>query len=105
VSPLRGKKPQNRPLSKLNTGRFVLREMLPVISKKSVRKHKVSYEIKCKQSEPPVSFRPAVVHIHTSVHAVVDWHVDYKKIIQGLQPIQFLKKTFANKLLTWHNFS
>jgi len=32
VSPLRGKKPQNRPLSKLNTGRFVLRAMLPVKS-------------------------------------------------------------------------
>jgi len=30
VSPLRGEKPQNRPLSKLNTGRFALREMLPV---------------------------------------------------------------------------
>jgi len=32
VSPLRGEKPQNRPLSKLNTGRFALREMLPVKS-------------------------------------------------------------------------
>jgi len=30
VSPLRGEKPQNRPLSKLNTGRFALRAMLPV---------------------------------------------------------------------------
>jgi len=30
VSPLWGKKPQNRPLSKLNTGRFALRTMLPV---------------------------------------------------------------------------
>ena len=30
VSPLRGEKPQNRPLSKLNTGRFLLRAMLPV---------------------------------------------------------------------------
>ena len=30
--PLRGEKPQNRPLSKLNTGRFVLRTMLPVMS-------------------------------------------------------------------------
>jgi len=26
VSPLRGEKPQNRPVSKLNTGRFALRE-------------------------------------------------------------------------------
>jgi len=26
-----GRKPQNRPLSKLNTGRFALRAMLPVI--------------------------------------------------------------------------
>jgi len=32
VSPLRGEKPQNWPLSKLNTGRFALRAMLPVIS-------------------------------------------------------------------------
>jgi len=31
VSPLRGEKPKNRPLSKLNTGRFALRAMLPVI--------------------------------------------------------------------------
>jgi len=30
VSPLRGENPQNRPLSKLNTGRFALRAMLPV---------------------------------------------------------------------------
>jgi len=30
VLPLRGEKPQNRPLSKLNTGRFALRAMLPV---------------------------------------------------------------------------
>jgi len=30
VSPLRGEKPQNQPLSKLNTGRFALRAMLPV---------------------------------------------------------------------------
>jgi len=31
VSPLRGEKPQNRPLSKLNTGRLALHAMLPVI--------------------------------------------------------------------------
>ena len=30
VSPLRGEKPKNWPLSKLNTGRFALRAMLPV---------------------------------------------------------------------------
>jgi len=30
VSPLWGEKPQNRPLSKLNTSRFALRAMLPV---------------------------------------------------------------------------
>ena len=29
VLPLRGEKPQNRSLSKLNTGRFALRAMLP----------------------------------------------------------------------------
>jgi len=33
VSPLRGEKPQNWPLSKLNTGRFALRAMLPVKTK------------------------------------------------------------------------
>ena len=32
VSPVRGEKPQNRLLSKLNTGRFALRAMLPVIT-------------------------------------------------------------------------
>jgi len=35
VSPLRGEKPQNWPLSKLNTGRFALRAMLPVITPSS----------------------------------------------------------------------
>jgi len=30
VSPLWGEKPQNRPLSKLNTGRLALRAMQPV---------------------------------------------------------------------------
>jgi len=30
MSPLRGEKPQNRHVSKLNTGRFALRAMLPV---------------------------------------------------------------------------
>ena len=34
VLPLRGEKPQNWPLSKLNTGRFALRAMLPVIMTK-----------------------------------------------------------------------
>ena len=37
VSPLRGKKPQNRPLSKRNTGRFALRAMLPVTKKTQMR--------------------------------------------------------------------
>jgi len=32
VSPLRGEKPQNWPLSKLNTGRYALRAMLPVMN-------------------------------------------------------------------------
>jgi len=32
VSPLRGEKPQNRPLSKLDTARLALRAMLPVIN-------------------------------------------------------------------------
>ena len=32
MSPLRGEKPQNRPLSKQNTGRFALRAMLPVMT-------------------------------------------------------------------------
>ena len=35
VSPLRGEKPQNWPLSKLNTGRFALRAMLPVTNQTS----------------------------------------------------------------------
>jgi len=34
VSPLRGEKPQNWPLSKLNTGRFALCAMLPVKTSK-----------------------------------------------------------------------
>jgi len=38
VSPLRGEKPQNWPLSKLNTGRFALRAMLPVKRKRYTKK-------------------------------------------------------------------
>ena len=37
VSPLRGEKPQNWPLSKLNTGRFAFRAMLPVKMPKKCR--------------------------------------------------------------------
>ena len=37
VSPLRGEKPQNRPLSKLNTGRFALRALLPVMNRVNSR--------------------------------------------------------------------
>ena len=37
VSPVRGEKPQNRPLSKLYTGRFALRAMLPVINLRTVK--------------------------------------------------------------------
>ena len=40
VPPLRGEKPQNRPLSKLNTGRFALHAMLPVINRNRVRYRK-----------------------------------------------------------------
>ena len=36
VSPLRGEKPQNRPLSKLITGRLALSAMLPVIKKQKL---------------------------------------------------------------------
>jgi len=39
VSPLRGEKPQNWPLSKLNTGRFALRAMLPVIIYRNTAKY------------------------------------------------------------------
>ena len=46
VSPLRGEKPQNRPLSKLNTGRLALRAMLPVI-KLFLR---ISYPSHCRRS-------------------------------------------------------
>jgi len=38
VSPVRGVKPQNRPLSKLNTGRFALHAMLLVKNKKEQQK-------------------------------------------------------------------
>jgi len=54
VSPLWGEKPQNRPLSKLNTGRFALRAMLPVktavytlltaTDQKPQKNHKKHYE-------------------------------------------------------------
>jgi len=48
VSPLRGEKPQNRPLSKLDTGRFALRAMLPVIKLFSTSNMEV---IKCCQEQ------------------------------------------------------
>jgi len=44
LSPLWGEKPQNWPLSKLNTGRFALRAMLPVKNRDTQKKqfsHKV----------------------------------------------------------------
>jgi len=44
VSPLRGKKPQNRPLSKLNTGRLALRAMLPVIMQYEFGEHRKTTE-------------------------------------------------------------
>jgi len=36
VSPLQGVKPQNRPLSNLNTGKLALRAMLPVKTKREI---------------------------------------------------------------------
>jgi len=41
VSPLWGEKPQNRPLSKLNTGRFALRAMLPVKKEERRRRNRM----------------------------------------------------------------
>jgi len=38
-----GEKPQNRPLSKLNTGRFALRAMLPVIKNNSINQRLLLY--------------------------------------------------------------
>ena len=38
-TPLRGEKPQNRPLSKLNTGRFALRAMLPIKNGINIRQY------------------------------------------------------------------
>ena len=38
-TPLRGGKPQNWPLSKLNTGRFALRAMLPVMNESFELRH------------------------------------------------------------------
>jgi len=43
VSPLRGEKPQNRPLSKLKTGRFALRAMLPVKKGRPIRRNRNSH--------------------------------------------------------------
>jgi len=40
TSPLRGKKPQNRPLSKLNTGGIMLHAMLLVTTKYRTDNHK-----------------------------------------------------------------
>ena len=50
VSPLRGEKPQNRPLSKLNTGRFALRVMLLVKTKTETRQWQTGYS-----PRPPTS--------------------------------------------------
>ena len=38
MSPLRGEEPQNRPLSKLNTGRLALRTMLPVTNRQKTQR-------------------------------------------------------------------
>jgi len=50
VSPLRGEKPQNWPLSKLNTGRFALRAMLPV-NIYNIRKYSISNNMKKGENE------------------------------------------------------
>jgi len=43
VSPLRGEKPQNWPLSKLNTGRFALRAMLPVMNTDNICRYLAAF--------------------------------------------------------------
>jgi len=43
VSPLRGEKPQNRPLSKLNTGMLALRAMLPVMTNIQIHVNRLFY--------------------------------------------------------------
>jgi len=43
VSPLRGEKPQNWLLCKLNTGRFALRAMLPVMIPRGLRLPRVTF--------------------------------------------------------------
>ena len=53
VSPLRGEKPQNRPLSKLNrpTGRLALRGLLPVITEISLCINKIYLKLLHKFTE------------------------------------------------------
>jgi len=55
VSPLPGEKPQNRPLSKFNTGRFPLRAMLPV--KKLKPGVVASYDIRPENGEGLLLFQ------------------------------------------------
>ena len=57
VSPLQGEKPQNWPLSKLNTGRFALRAKLPVKIQDSQ-----------KLPSPFIAFFPVIVSWMTWIH-------------------------------------
>ena len=61
VSPLRGEKPQNRPLSKLNTGRFALRAMLPVTNIK--QSAVVHFYSPTNRLAPSVTAWPTVDHV------------------------------------------
>jgi len=63
VSPVRGGKPQNRPLSKRNTGRFALRAMLPVIIDVVIQKIKrVAFsETRCRRQSTFSGYRESSV--------------------------------------------
>jgi len=78
MSPLWGEKPQNGPLSKLNTGRFALRAMLPVMNTKytyteNESKHSEMHPVRQNSVQRSVKLSEKLcncVMLHSSTHLV-----------------------------------
>jgi len=74
VSPLRGEKPQNRPLSKLNTGRFALRAMLPVTIYRlsvSLFRFRILPALVSNTASTLINTSPFLIKFHLSVNLAI----------------------------------
>jgi len=94
VSPLRGEKPQNRPLSKLNTGRFALRAMLPVIRPCRLSLHKTPIMVLVWAASDHRKHNHHHYHYHQLHFTAVSWfpicsrreHLEANDLLQAGRP-------------------